>query len=131
MHDFEEIEKDYSDYGSTFEDLEMLGWFKQKTKKVYDLRTKFLDANDLLDNGNKPALIVDTTIGRRYFWYKHGALHRTTGPAIVTTREDGSIVDREYHVNDEEYTEEEYNKLFSNVDKDQRDDLTDMMTGFD
>lgn len=32
------------------------------------------------------------------WWYKHGKLHRLTGPAFICYKENGKIIDKEYWI---------------------------------
>ena len=121
---------------------------KKGSKKVgaHSYYINFYDADGMYHRDNGPAHITDTwcqsttlpdgqklpeSDAKSYAWYKHGDLHRTSGPAIVVRDARGVVRSKQFFVNDKNLTEEEFNKLFTDVDKDQRDDLTDMMTGFE
>ena len=62
------------------------------------------DAKGRYHNPYGPAVIHSN--GTKYYCI-HGKLHRTDGPAVIYF--DGST---EYYVNDEELSEEEFNKLY-------------------
>ena len=76
------------------------------TVEVYDNGTKYWYLNGMLHREDGPAVEVEW--GDNYGvkkWYLNNKLHREDGPAVEW--DDG---DREWFINNEQLTEEEFNK---------------------
>jgi antitoxin component YwqK of YwqJK toxin-antitoxin module len=78
-----------------------------------NIHREFWYINGKKHNENSPAYISYWRNGNVFsqYWYKDGKKHNLSGPAIISYLKNGNIQKKYWYINDEELTEEEFNKL--------------------
>ena len=63
---------------------------------------------------DKPSTIITDVLNgsiRYKYWFNHGKKHRFTGPAFISYYDDGTISNKEYWIEGEEISQEEFELL--------------------
>lgn len=92
----------------------------------------YVDDQHYLHNDTGPATETLYNDKMRTVWYaNHGKFHRLDGPAIITYRASGNILQASYYINGVNYTKEEFDEYTKGLDKDQLDMLGDLGQTFE